>query len=118
MTEISAAVQNSVTEFLAVAAKDWLITAAYLYGSEPRGQAGPWSDIDIAVIFPDFAANLFAAQLALLQLAAKVDERLEPHAFTPNSFTPTNPLAGRDRIHWHPRGLDRGQLVRRHTNPL
>ncbi len=43
---------------------------AYLYGSEVRGQAGPWSDIDVAIISPDFADDLFAAQLALMQLAA------------------------------------------------
>ena len=93
MAEIPAAVRRSVNEFLAAVAKDRRITAAYLYGSETRGQAGPWSDIDVAVISPDFADNLFAAQLALMQLAAKVDERIEPRAFTPDSFHPNNPLA-------------------------
>ena len=93
MVEISTAVRRSVNLFLAAAAKEWRITAAYLYGSEARGQAGPWSDIDVAVISPDFADNLFAAQVALMQLAAKVDERIEPRAFTPESFHLNNPLA-------------------------
>lgn len=93
MAEISAAVQRSVSAFLAAVSKERRITAAYLYGSEVQGQAGPWSDIDVAVVSPDFADDLFAAQLALMLLAAKVDTRLEPRAFTPESFTHNNPLA-------------------------
>ena len=93
MAQLSSAVLHSVNEFLTAVAKGWYITAAYIYGSETRGQAGPWSDIDVAVISPDFAENLFAAQLALMQLAAKVDERIEPRAFTPDTFNPNNPLA-------------------------
>jgi predicted nucleotidyltransferase len=69
------------------------ITAAYVFGSEIRGQAGPWSDIDVAVISPDFAGDLFAAQVALMLLAAKVDDRIEPRAFSPESFTLNDPLA-------------------------
>ena len=93
MVEISAAVQRSIGEFLAAVRKERRITAAYLYGSEARGQAGPWSDIDVAIISPDFADDLFAAQLALMKLAAKMDERIEPRAFTPDSFNLNNPLA-------------------------
>ncbi len=93
MAEISTAVQRSVKEFLAVVREDRRIAAAYLYGSEARGQAGPWSDIDVAIISPDFADDLFGAQLALMMLAAKMDERIEPRAFTPESFTLNNPLA-------------------------
>jgi predicted nucleotidyltransferase len=92
MAEISAAVQRSLREFLAAVREDRRITAAYLYGSEARGQAGPWSDIDVAIISPDFGDDLFAAQLALMKLAAKMDERIEPRAFTPESFNLNNPL--------------------------
>lgn len=93
MAEISTTVQRSVREFLAAIRKERRITAAYIYGSEARGQAGLWSDIDVAVISPDFADDLFAAQLELMKLAAKVDERIEPRAFTPDSFNLNNPLA-------------------------
>lgn len=94
MAEISPAIRHSVSEFLAAVAKEWRITAAYVYGSEARGQAGPWSDIDAAVVSPDFDDDdLFGAQLALMLLAARVDDRIEPRAFTPESFTVNNPLA-------------------------
>ena len=92
MAEISTAVQRSLREFLAAVREDRRVTAAYLYGSEACGQAGPWSDIDVAIISPDFGDDLFAAQLALMKLAAKMDERIEPRAFTPESFNLNNPL--------------------------
>lgn len=92
MAEISTAVQRSLREFLAAVREDRRVTAAYLYGSEARGQAGSWSDIDVAIISPDFGDDLFAAQLALMKLAAKMDERIEPRAFTPESFNLNNPL--------------------------
>ena len=93
MAEISDAVQRSVVEFLAAIRKERRITAAYLYGSEARGQADLWSDINVAIISPDFADDLFAAQLELMKLAARMDERIEPRAFTPDSFNLNNPLA-------------------------
>ena len=93
MAEISVVVQQCVREFVAAVGRERHVTAAYLYGSEVRGQAGPWSDIDVAVISPDFADDLFAAQIELMMLAAKMDERIEPRAFTPESFHVNNPLA-------------------------
>lgn len=93
MAEISVAIQDSVREFLAAVNKERRITAAYLYGSQVRGQAGPWSDIDVAIVSPDFADDLFAAQIDLMMLAAKMDDRIEPRAFTPESFHVNNPLA-------------------------
>ena len=106
MAEIPAAVRRSVNEFLAAVAKERrIITAAYLYGSETRGQAGPWSDIDVAVISPDFADNLFAAQLALMQLAAKVDERIEPARVYAGQLPSQQPACQRDPGHGHSRRM-------------
>jgi hypothetical protein len=48
----------------------------------------------VAVVSPDFADDLFAAQLAPMLLAVQVNDRIEPRAFTPESFHPDNPLAG------------------------
>jgi predicted nucleotidyltransferase len=93
MATVSATVQRSVSQFLTAVSKERHITAAYVFGSEARGQAGPWSDIDVAIISPDFADDLFAAQLTLMKLAAATDERIEPRAFSPESFNPNNPLA-------------------------
>lgn len=93
MAQISDAVQKSVKKFLAAVALNKRVEAAFVYGSEARQTATLWSDIDVAVISPDFDQDLFAAQIDLLKLAARIDDRLEPRAFTPESFNINHPLA-------------------------
>ncbi len=93
MAKISTAVQRSVQRFLEAVGREQRIVAAYVYGSEVRQQATEWSDIDVAVISPDFADDLFLAQLTLMKLAARIDDRIEPRAFTPESFSVNDPLA-------------------------
>jgi uncharacterized protein len=94
MAQISDAVQHSVKRFLEAVSRERRVAAAYIYGSEARQQATQWSDIDVAVVSPDFADDLFAAQVALMRLAARIDDRIEPRAFTPESFNVNDPLAG------------------------
>lgn len=93
MAQVSIAVERSVKRFLEVASQERRITAAYLYGSHVHGTATEWSDIDIAVVSPDFAGDRFAAQLALMRLAARIDDRIEPRAFAPEDFNANDPLA-------------------------
>jgi predicted nucleotidyltransferase len=93
MAQVSTAIERSVRRFLETAGQERRIAAAYIYGSQVRGTATEWSDIDVAVVSPDFAGDLFTAQLALMKLAAHIDERIEPRAFTPESFSEDNPLA-------------------------
>ncbi len=92
MAQISDTVQTSVKRFLAAVSDEKRIIAAYVYGSEARQEATYWSDIDVAVVSPDFGEDLFMAQLALMKLAAKIDARIEPRAFTPESFSVNDPL--------------------------
>lgn len=97
MAEIPAAIVETVQQFLALVQQRQRVQAAYLYGSYARGTAGEWSDIDVAVISPDFTADLFDARLALMRLAARIDPRIEPHPFTPERFQPVDPLASEIR---------------------
>ncbi len=57
-----------------------------------RGTATEWSDIDVAVVSPDFTGDRFTTQLALMKLAARIDDRIEPRAFTPEDFNANDPL--------------------------
>ena len=68
------------------------IEAVYLYVSQAQGLATAWSDIDVAVVSPAFASDLFQARVMLLRLAAQVDDRIEPAPFTPQDFVPSDPL--------------------------
>lgn len=93
MAAIPAAIAESVERFLDAVRGVRHVDAAYLYGSRVRGPAREWSDIDLAVISTDFRRDLFEERVMLLRLAAKVDDRIEPHPFTPDDFIPANPIA-------------------------
>jgi predicted nucleotidyltransferase len=93
MADIPAGVAESVERFLTALRPLRRVDAAYLYGSQVRGDAREWSDIDLAVISPDFQGDLFQERVMLLRLAVEVDDRIEPSPFAPGDFTPANPLA-------------------------
>ncbi len=62
-------VNQSVQRFLAAIRQR--VQAAYLYGSQVKGTVAEWSDIDVAVVSPDFSADLFQERLMLMRLAAQ-----------------------------------------------
>ena len=92
MAEIPPAVAHTLERFLAAVRQRNRIEAAYVYGSQVEGTATEWSDIDVAVVSRDFSPDLFEDRLALMRLAAQVDDRIEPHPFTPEDFNPSHPL--------------------------
>ena len=93
MAQIAPDILASVERFLAVVRQWRHIDAAYVYGSQTTGSARPWSDIDVAVISPDFSEDLFEERVALMKWAAVIDDRIEPQPFTPDRFGPNDPLA-------------------------
>ncbi len=97
MAEIPAAIAQSVERFLSALRQVRQVEAAYLYGSHVLGGANEWSDIDLAVISPDFRGDLFQERVMLLRLAVEVDDRIEPYPFRPDDFNPTSPLAAEIR---------------------
>jgi len=52
-----------------------------LFGSWTAGTAGPWSDIDLLVVSPQFDGSLSRQDVNLLwRQAARIDSRIEPIA--------------------------------------
>lgn len=66
------------------------IERAILFGSFVRGQSGEWSDIDLAIVSPDFCGIPFYDRKKLTPFLLKVDSRLELHPFKPEDFTEDN----------------------------
>lgn len=49
-----------------------------LYGSQVSGSVRKDSDIDVAVVSPDFGRDRFEEGVKLFQIAYKIDPRIEP----------------------------------------
>lgn len=55
------------------------VSYGVVYGSQARGEAGQWSDIDVLVVSSRFDHNLTRADIDLLwRVAARTDSRIEP----------------------------------------
>jgi predicted nucleotidyltransferase len=92
MAAVPATLTKNIDLFLSIVRQRYRITAVYLYGSLVKQTGTVWSDIDLAIISPDFSADLFQEQVRLLRLAAQIDDRIEPRPFRPADFDPTEPL--------------------------
>ena len=93
MANISPSIEKSVQRFLYTVRSRYRIQAAYLYGSQARGKATQWSDIDVAVVSPDFSDDLFEERLVLMHLAVLIDDRIEPRPFKVETFNVNDPIA-------------------------
>ena len=92
MGKVPASIGESIQRFIKAVSQRYQIEEAYLYGSQARGVTSSWSDIDIAVISSDFSDDLFEERIALMHIAAQIDDRIEPHPFTESTFNSNNPL--------------------------
>ena len=105
MAAIPPDVTVSIERFLEAVRGQWRVEAAYLFGSQAHGQAGEWSDIDVAVVFPDRPADLSHERRRLMRVAAGIDPRIEPRLFVAEDFTINDPLVGEIRRNGIPLGV-------------
>lgn len=83
-TEIEQAVLKLVK---ALTTKGIRIDKILLYGSQvPVGKSRSDSDIDLAVVSPDFGKDRFEEGKTLLQIAWRIDPRLEPIPISSESY--------------------------------
>lgn len=62
------------------------IAKIILYGSQLSGKSHRDSDIDIAVVSPHFGKDRFKEGVKLLEVACKIDPRLEPIPISLKSY--------------------------------
>lgn len=54
------------------------VTKVIIYGSRVSGRAREFSDIDVAIVSPDFGKDTYTEGARLFEIASKVDPRIEP----------------------------------------
>jgi predicted nucleotidyltransferase len=84
---------NIVSRYAKTLKQEMQINTVYLYGSYSKGRQQADSDIDVAVISPDFTGDIIEDQFRLMQLRRTIDLRIEPRPFQPSEFNAQNPLA-------------------------
>jgi len=57
-----------------------------LYGSYATGKFNKDSDIDVAVVSPDFGKDRFEEGVMLFEIASEIDPRIEPVPLSLSSF--------------------------------
>jgi len=92
MAAISPEIESIIRRFISLLQKERRVSKIFLYGSYAKGIAGKWSDIDLAVISPDFSDDLFEERIRLMELGLRIDDRIEPSPFRPKDFDMNNPL--------------------------
>ena len=92
MAAISPEIEAIIRRFITLLQKERRISRVFLYGSHAKGIAGEWSDIDLAVVSPDFSEDLFEERVGLMRLGLRIDERIEPSPFRPEDFNENDPL--------------------------
>jgi predicted nucleotidyltransferase len=84
---VDAEVRSIVLRFVDIlSSKGIRVEKAVLYGSYASGNVHTGSDLDLAIISPDFGKNRFEEGKMLLQIAWRIDPRLEPIPISSESY--------------------------------
>jgi predicted nucleotidyltransferase len=87
-------IRQIIKQFVdALAKKGVRIEQVILYGSYASGNVRSGSDLDLAIVSPDFGKDRFEEGKLLLQTAWRIDPRLQPipissEAFEKNTWVP------------------------------
>jgi len=62
------------------------VTKVVIYGSSVSGKAHEYSDIDVAIVSPDFGKDRYEEGARLFEIASKIDPLIEPVAISLESY--------------------------------
>jgi len=83
-------VKKLVKDFIkAIKEKNIKIEAVFLFGSYAQNKADNNSDIDIAVISPDFGKDFFDECVFLKEISEKIDFDISPRAYSLEEYQKT-----------------------------
>lgn len=79
-------VDQLVLTFIQKLKKHIHVEKVILFGSYSRGTPRPWSDIDLAVISPDFHGGTEQDHLLLAKVAREITPQIEALPYLPQDF--------------------------------
>jgi predicted nucleotidyltransferase len=80
-------IRNIIFRFIgAVTASGIRVEKVVLYGSYASGNIHTSSDLDLAIVSPDFGKDRFEEGKKLFQLAWRIDPRIEPIPISSESY--------------------------------
>ena len=80
-------IRNIISRFVNVlTARGIHVEKAVLYGSYASGNIHAGSDLDLAIVSPDFGKDRFEEGKMLFQIAWRVDPRIEPIPISSESY--------------------------------
>lgn len=62
------------------------VSKVVIYGSRVSGRAHEYSDIDVAIVSPDFGKKGYAGSAKLFEIASQIDPRIEPVPISLESY--------------------------------
>ena len=84
---LDAVQKEKVRSFVALIKKQGItVSRVILFGSYAKGKSTPDSDIDLAVISPQFGRDSMQELMLLRKLAIRIDSQLEPIPFSLSEF--------------------------------
>ena len=83
---------NIVSRYADAIRTEITVNKIFLYGSYSKGNPQSDSDIDVAVISPDFSGDIIEDQILLMKYRRNIDLRIEPKPFRPEEFDSMNPF--------------------------
>lgn len=87
MVATAAELEQSIADFVRLLERELRIEAIVLYGSYVNGVPHEWSDIDVAVISPDFEGKTVPQRQTLLsRLTLARDRRIEPMGYPSSEY--------------------------------
>ena len=89
---IATNVEKRIRRLIQLAGKELRLEAVYLFGSTAKGADHEWSDIDLAIVSPDFIGDSFEDNKRLFPYILQVDTAIEVHTFRPSDFSYDNPF--------------------------
>ncbi|MFV1976592.1 MAG: nucleotidyltransferase domain-containing protein [Candidatus Scalindua sp.] len=78
---------KKIDEFVKALKRDNInVAKVILYGSRASGKAHEYSDIDVAIVSPDFGKDRFEEGVRLFKIACEIDSLIEPIPLSLESY--------------------------------